>query len=536
MLVTLTEDKIQSLTICHQWGELPTFLRLSDTNESELRRGVPLDELPPLMRDVFEAARGLSLEYVWIDCLCIQQDGAGSEADWEVHVQEMRSVYQNCFVNIAAASALCPGERLFQRRTPHEVLQASFKLSGRGSDDCSQHRLFTVRHHSRLEQQLSEETLSKRGWVLQERMMSPRCLSFGKKQMFWECSLTTACEAFPQGYEAHGQLDMFDIVQLGSISDDDAEKLEPTGREKNSVVLDLVRHGIIETYTGKSLSMPAKDKLVAIAAIMDVFNTVQGVPRDDYICGFLRRDLPQSLYWCMPNQRCEYDVEIIGTSEYRAPSWSWAANDYPCTFFHYDVEPFPQTSLLDAHWSLVDLQNPYGRVSAAKVVLRTRLLTVNRPATEPPEASDMDRTGVYDVGIEHPDYSWPAMDSEGGGWSSTYMNELSSCCVTLASGDSYNVHLGFDDGHTGFGDAAATRRYPVDLLPLSCYNTNRLGGKAEWMVRGLVVRTLDEGKFGLDMYVRVGTFSMWPADGLQRNEQWIETLWSCLPPKTMTLL
>jgi hypothetical protein len=29
--------------------------------------------------------------------------------------------------------------------------------------------------------------LSSRGWVLQERLLSPRTLHYGKEQMFWEC-------------------------------------------------------------------------------------------------------------------------------------------------------------------------------------------------------------------------------------------------------------------------------------------------------------------------------------------------------------
>jgi hypothetical protein len=285
--------------------------------------------------------------------------------------------------------------------------------------------------------------------------------------------------------------------------------------------------------------MPAKDKFVAIAAIMEALNMVQGVPQDAYICGFLRRDLPLSLYWCLLKQRHQYDVGVIGTSNYRAPSWSWAAYDDACAFFHYDVEPFPHTSLEDAHWSLVDQQNPYGRVSAAKIILSTRLLAVDCPAAESSEVSHMNRAGVYEISIEHPDNSWPMVDSQGREETTvTHMNELNSYCVTLATGGSYNVHLGFDDGHNNVGDAAATRHYPVHLLPLSRYKSNASFAeeKATWLVRGLVVSALDVTKFGQDMYMRVGTFSMWPANELQRSEQWIEVLWSCLPSQTISLL
>ena len=35
--------------------------------------------------------------------------------------------------------------------------------------------------------------------MLQERLLSPRSVYFGKKQIFWACGELEACEAFPSG-------------------------------------------------------------------------------------------------------------------------------------------------------------------------------------------------------------------------------------------------------------------------------------------------------------------------------------------------
>lgn len=42
--------------------------------------------------------------------------------------------------------------------------------------------------------------LGRRGWVVQERALSPRTLHFGKEQIFWECLDLQASEVCPRGF------------------------------------------------------------------------------------------------------------------------------------------------------------------------------------------------------------------------------------------------------------------------------------------------------------------------------------------------
>jgi hypothetical protein len=42
--------------------------------------------------------------------------------------------------------------------------------------------------------------LSKRAWILQEHLLSPRTLHFSKAQVFWECREANACESYPEGF------------------------------------------------------------------------------------------------------------------------------------------------------------------------------------------------------------------------------------------------------------------------------------------------------------------------------------------------
>lgn len=482
------------------------------------------------MRDAIKATQGFSLAYLWIDCLCIQQDGPGSEADWEAHLREMRNIYQNCIVNITAAASLNPNEPLFRRRNSSDIRLASFELRSACGD--GERRWFTLRQNSRLEYDFegrgrslrdSKSPLSARGWVLQERMMSPRCVDFGASQVFWECSETTACEAFPQGSESSHFSRPFDIIPR--ILDGAREG----GRWPwwhNMAILDEHRYDIIEEYARRLLSMPAKDKLVAIASIMETLNTTPGSTPDDYICGYFRRDLPLRLYWSTYHH--QYAVSAINSPGYRAPSWSWAATDQAVDFCAPTLSPFVHTYLEDAHWTLVDERNPYGRVRSARLVLRTGLLTIAGPVPE--------------------DYTTAT--------SSQHMNDLEHkfCSMFTGEGELYNVHIHLD--HEGsyhyyrnFIFSSPWALFPIHLLPIGCSDGREPSGSSSEgfelrsgsLVNGLVIAMLDEAKFGPDVYVRIGIFEARPEDAMRKEELrvdnwWAEAFWSCLEPKTLNLL
>lgn len=52
------------------------------------------------------------------------------------------------------------------------------------------------------ERQVEGAPLLKRGWVVQERALSPRTIHFGAEQMFWECLELRASEVFTEGFAA----------------------------------------------------------------------------------------------------------------------------------------------------------------------------------------------------------------------------------------------------------------------------------------------------------------------------------------------
>lgn len=493
-------------------------MRLTNANEAKLRGGVQLATLPPMMKDAIKVTKGLSLDYLWVDCLCILQEGPGSDEDWEAHVREMRKTYQNCIVSIAAAAAESPNEPLFRRRIPSELRPDSFEVrDGRNCPTLA----YTARWNDDLEHEREGRMLSKRGWVLQERMLSPRLITLSDRQFHWECSMTTACEAFPQGLPAVQGIHRFDIFPERLFRHDRSLGFQ-LHRDKGRADVDWHRFKILERYTQRSLSLPLKDKFVAIAAIMETLNAVPEIRPEDYIAGFLRRDLPVRLYWSTMNH--SYDIPAIGSSEYRAPSWSWAAADEACRFFVPSLKPISEMSMEDPQWEVVDKRNPYGRVSSAKLVFHGPLITVA-------EGVDFSNFETLDaeraVASGRPRYLLPAV-----------MREFATYTLTTGPGGSiYEGQMCLDNARYS-NDGGPTIGHPMQLLPLGIYDNSDL--KAAPPVRqlkGIVIKALEKGRFGADAYVRIGSFTVQPREMETRcDKKWISRMLSKLETRKVNLL
>jgi len=67
---------------------------------ASFRSGLPLNILPPTIRDAVTIARCLGLQYIWIDCLCIIQD---DPIDWEIEAAKMGSYYQSAYYDCGAS-------------------------------------------------------------------------------------------------------------------------------------------------------------------------------------------------------------------------------------------------------------------------------------------------------------------------------------------------------------------------------------------------------------------------------------------------
>lgn len=115
----------------------------------------------------------------------------------------MGQIYRNAVLNLAAGGAQNSHSPLLDERDASLVRSCRVelnwpKISSYYSRDEVRGSFFVVGNDF-LRENLIQTPLNRRAWVMQERMLSPRVLHFGKHQLFWRCWFHTARETFPNG-------------------------------------------------------------------------------------------------------------------------------------------------------------------------------------------------------------------------------------------------------------------------------------------------------------------------------------------------
>jgi hypothetical protein len=195
-------EPVAYATLSYCWGNNPTHLTLTTSNMNSFRSGIQDECLPQTFRDAFSFTKALGLPYIWIDALCILQDGPGSLEHWQMHVSLMASIYSQGIVNLCAASsgtahgglaapsgyvALPPVLRL---RLDLEDFQTEGRLK-------TEHCIIKELDHD--ERGILRSGIDSRGWVYQERVLSPRGIDFEHGNMTWRCVRGRATSLWPFG-------------------------------------------------------------------------------------------------------------------------------------------------------------------------------------------------------------------------------------------------------------------------------------------------------------------------------------------------
>jgi hypothetical protein len=189
----LSVDDIRYATLSHRWNSSP-FSKLISSNICQWHIAMELPELAPLFRDTIHAAKRLGLDYLWIDALCIIQS---DEEDWNKEAAMMTRVYKGAYLNIGSLSSArqhrdLSKDGLFELREPFLFSPFSIELVRKDYEE----EYFA--YETSVVPEITWEPLLRRGWVFQERLLSPRTVYFGT-QVTWECSHLSACEVFPEG-------------------------------------------------------------------------------------------------------------------------------------------------------------------------------------------------------------------------------------------------------------------------------------------------------------------------------------------------
>jgi hypothetical protein len=262
---------------------------------------IPFERLPLTFKDALKILRGLSLDYIWIDSLCIIQD---SEEDWQKESSLMSSVYGGSTVTIAASSARNASQGCFLRPpTFNGGLRARIK-------DGERQRVQDFRGQEVYELSTFGTYLGSRGWALQEKILPPRTIHFSDRGAFWECRTLIASEDLPEGFPR--------------------KLVSPLVRRKGE--FHWLWPDIARLYSAANLTF-GKDKLPALSGIARLYHNETG---DQYLAGLWRTKIEEQLCWRRWSSKPSAERPL-----WRAPSWSWTSIDEEVSWY------IPQEGVLE---------------------------------------------------------------------------------------------------------------------------------------------------------------------------------------------
>ncbi|KAK8198122.1 heterokaryon incompatibility protein-domain-containing protein [Phyllosticta capitalensis] len=358
------------MTLSHCWGDATADNKLRLLNETyhALRQGQSLSSLPRTFLDAFDIVDKLNLQYLWIDQLCIFQD---SKEDWSNESAAMQDVYRHSFLNVSAHGAFDDKDGCFFERDGSQTPLPWMNIN-LGSNQRPQNFTCKASIAYYIDYLTSEGSVVHRGWILQERLLAPRVVHFGRQQMLWECNTSTSCESFPEN------LSKFDFDGLPNGATRPTWK-NLIGGEADASVLEeyfealgqeLLRDWIqvVSDYSKTRLSF-SSDKLVAISGLANDMkkrlregNIQPQKPLDDsqdsvvYLAGIWNNMLPLGLLW-------ELNFPRSPRPEYRAPSWSWASVEGHIIFINAFSSSGSTTLLASVdHIEVVPLRDETGEV------------------------------------------------------------------------------------------------------------------------------------------------------------------------------
>ncbi|KAL3417725.1 hypothetical protein PVAG01_10735 [Phlyctema vagabunda] len=332
------------LTLSHCWGGQPA-LQLSTANITSLIKGIEDEEIPKTFLDAIHITRQLGIRWLWIDSLCIIQNGDNG-VDKSTELVSMEKVYNRSYCNIAATWSPNSKGGCFKARNSKYIcplrVSVEWPWAATGTYEIYDFDMWQI--------DVLKSPLNSRGWVVQERLLAPRNLYFGAQQLSWECHTKDANEVFPEGLPKQMNWPRR-FKTLDSDTDNSVETSWAT---------------LVELYSSCNLTFGG-DKLTAFAGIAKhLSHNFKG----DYVAGLWNGDLIWQLLW-RPTfaSRLKYPRENV--KEYRAPSWSWASVDGEVAYHRNAIAAGVKLiEIVACKTEKVDSRNPTGAVKSGYLKIR----------------------------------------------------------------------------------------------------------------------------------------------------------------------
>ncbi|KAF2823084.1 hypothetical protein CC86DRAFT_423210 [Ophiobolus disseminans] len=338
---------LQYMTVSHRWcqpgddvgnakgGSADITPKLFSNDLESKTLEFDIRSLPQLFQQCISLARELNIRYVWIDSFCVIQDDK-SDLELELEMGNMGHIYQNAILNVGSlqrtdGTVNTPVE-LFGKREPRRY--SPFAVTIKRKD----YTQICFAYLDEDVEEINKTDIMCRGWVLQERLLSPRSIYFGA-QLHWECSESIACEVFPQRNPARRDAMPFGVSTPLRIStlleakekhrfSDDSQVLHSEVDYRYQCWLDIVQR-----YAQYGLSYDS-DCFPALSGLAHTFQ--EALQRDQYHAGLWSGDMLHGLLWYADEDVEDLMTDYVRPEVYKAPTWSWAFAIVPATFLSND--------------------------------------------------------------------------------------------------------------------------------------------------------------------------------------------------------
>ncbi|KAF2682599.1 HET-domain-containing protein [Lentithecium fluviatile CBS 122367] len=260
--------------LSHRWGKqgASELLQTERANYKDHLREISVQSLPRTFQHAIVSSRRLALQYLWIDSLCIIQD---DNADWSEEAARM-------------------GSGCFSYAEPEYIGRQLYRQEG-----CTVHARRIIAHGFRW------PSLG-RGWIYQERLLSPRVLHFGPLELVWECYTCTTCEC---GESGNLHTDLSNKIEHSQIMGRATTKETFRNRWRN----------VVQEYSRLDLTF-AKDRFPALAGLARQMQTYR---KSEYYAGLWADSFIGDLLW--EANYGIYEQAEPRESDNTAPTWSWAS-------------------------------------------------------------------------------------------------------------------------------------------------------------------------------------------------------------------
>lgn len=232
-----------------------------------------------------------------------------------------------------------------------------------------------------------DSALATRGWILQERLLSPRVLYFGSTQMYFECATADYHEnlAYPVQSEAGGL-----VGDDASVSKDLLLFADASESLRNW-------YSIVVAYSTCNLTK-GNDKLPALSGLAARY---QQQTKDSYLAGLWQSGLAMGLTWYRDPDSTIKKSRQEATMHH--PSWSWASCDYKILYAAFATlgrdDMNARITVNSAAANVVGL-DPLGQVQGGQVSVTG---TVRRAILQRDPESDEVKHWIYPLYLDNDD-------------------------------------------------------------------------------------------------------------------------------------